>query len=381
MSRFAAALSLCLAFTAATPRLRAAVSVSLTEIQRLSNEGMEGLCGVCASPDGKHVYAVGLQSNCISTFSVNKETGKLTAENNADVKEAGFTLGVKISPDGKYVAACAWQSGSITLFERDASDGSLTEVSKITKEETENLARSAESVFSPDGKHLYVAALNGSVITLAAEGGKLSLVESQKVAGVTDGARGITISPDGNFVAVCAQYAHCVSVFSRERKSGKLTLLGSAKEGEKEVSGIEGVFRAAFSADGKFLYTSSGRFGGSNAVCVFAVDEDVKIEQRGKLAIGAASGLEWQGGNAVAVSPVKGDNRIVAGASLSDGIAELRRNPETGVIAFVGSASAGKQDSPGVAGLCFSPDGKFIYAADEAEGALYVFSCDGKSGK
>jgi len=358
--------------------LPAAVTFAPVEIQRVTGEDMEGLCGVCASPDGKHVYAVGLQSNRIKVFSVDGETGKLTAETASDVTDAGFTLGVKISPDGKHVAASAWGSGSITLFERDAGDGSLTEKSQLTREEIPDLERTAECVFSPDGRHLYVAALNGSVLALSLAEGKLAHIESLKIAGVTDGARGLAIEPDGNFVAVCAQYAHSVAVFSRDRKSGRLTHLGTAKEGEKNVAGIAGVFRAAFSPDGKFLYTSSGRFGGSNCIAVFSVDEDVKIEQRGKLDIAASSGLEWKGGNAVAVSPGKGETRIMAGASVSDTLAELRRDPETGAVALAGLVEDTHKEQPGLAGICFSPDGKYFYAADEAEGALLVFSCGGR---
>lgn len=359
----------------------AAVSFTPTEIQRVGGEGMEGLCGVCASPDGKHVYAVGLQSNRICVFSVDQETGKLTAKTESDVTDAGFTLGVKISPDGKYVAACAWGSGSITLFERDADDGSLTECSQLTKEDTENLARAAECVFSPDSRHLYVAALNGSVLTMSFEQGKLAVIESQQIAAVTDGARGIAIEPDGNFVAVCAQYAHSVAIFSRDRKSGQLKHIGTARNGEKDVSGIEGVFRAAFSPDGKFLYTSSGRFGGSDCIGVFAVDEDVIIAQVGKLDMAAASGLEWKGGNAVAVSPVKGDPRVIAGASVSDTIAEIRRHRDTGAVELAGIVEDTTKGSPGIAGICFSPDGKYFYAADEAEAVLRVFSCGGKSSR
>ncbi|HEY2342395.1 MAG TPA: hypothetical protein VGH90_05160 [Chthoniobacteraceae bacterium] len=44
-----------------------------------------------------------------------------------------------------------------------------------------------------------------------------------------------------------------------------------------------------------------------------------------------------------------------------------------GKLTLVSSQQAGTFVAPGAAGLCISPDGKFLYIADERENALEVF--------
>jgi sugar lactone lactonase YvrE len=79
----------------------------------------------------------------------------------------------------------------------------------------------------------------------------------------------------------------------------------------------------------------------------------------------------FEGGNSIAISP---DGTLVyAVASLSDRLVRFRRDPATGKLTFLGSQAVGANETPGSAGLCFSPDGKFVYVADENSNSIVVF--------
>ena len=79
---------------------------------------------------------------------------------------------------------------------------------------------------------------------------------------------------------------------------------------------------------------------------------------------------EFEGGNDIKVSP---DGRLVyALACLADRLFRFQRDPNTGALTFIGSQPVGIKSNPGAAGLCFSPDSKFVYIADENSSSIVV---------
>ena len=64
---------------------------------------------------------------------------------------------------------------------------------------------------------------------------------------------------------------------------------------------------------------------------------------------------------------------LVALASLSDRLFRFARDITTGKLTYVGSQQVGTKMVPGAAGLCFSPDGRHLYVADESASAIVVY--------
>ncbi len=138
-----------------------------------------------------------------------------------------------------------------------------------------------------------------------------------------------------------------------------------------DLPSLGGVFRVACSPNGKFVYTNSGRFGGVNAVSVFEVQEDGNLKFIEAHTNGVDGFDGFVGGNGIGVSP---DGRMVyALATVSDQMARFSRDQTTGKLALLGLQSVGPLSDQGCPNLCFSPDGKFIYVADESTSAIVVF--------
>ena len=83
------------------------------------------------SPDGKYLYLVGDTDNALTIFSRNPDTGQLT---HLETLRDGMGLidglrgahGLAISPDGKHVYAVGLHDDGIAVFNRDVSTGLLT---------------------------------------------------------------------------------------------------------------------------------------------------------------------------------------------------------------------------------------------------------------
>ena len=133
---------------------------------------------------------------------------------------------------------------------------------------------------SPDGLNMYVASYEDDAVAVfsrdAGDSGKLSFVHRLKdgVGGVygLDGARGVTISPDGRNVYVASSNSNAVAVFSRDADdSGKLSFVHRLKDGVGGVDGLRSARSVTVSSDGNNVYVASWD---DDAVAVFSRDAD-----------------------------------------------------------------------------------------------------------
>ena len=134
------------------------------------------------------------------------------------------------------------------MFSRNSSTGALTyvEMQKDGVNGVDGLEGAKYITVSPDGNHVYTAAWDESALTVFSRNsstGGLTYVEMQKdgVNGV-DGlkqARSVTVSPDGNHVYATGRSDHSVAVFSRDLSSGVLTYVEVHKDGVGGNFGLE----------------------------------------------------------------------------------------------------------------------------------------------
>jgi 6-phosphogluconolactonase (cycloisomerase 2 family) len=324
--------------------------------------------GAAVSPDGAHVYLV--DGTCCGnpgflwTLSRDAATGALTL---VDVMEGGVDIvptlelvrAVVVSPDGRHVYASGLDTN---VFSRDGATGLLTLV-QSHPQLTLSLG------FSPDGQHLYGSSCGSdniaclfSVFSRDTTTGELTLV--QEGTATHENASGLspTVSPDGAHVYFVHTWGgnfgihelgnDQVRAYSRDQTTGSITLVQTIMD--SDVGGkfhLDGVDRVVVTPDGAYVYVTS-KFGGD--ITVFRRAATTGMLQFVSRLVDGAPGVEGiSGPRDVVVSP---DGRHLY-VQTDDGIAVLSRDRQTGALAFA-------ENTPEIPGdfLVMSADGQSLYA-------------------
>ena len=118
------------AMLVAIPGFGAGVEIGATQVLDFDEDGLGGSQGVAVSPDGKHVYSTGSFDDAVVAFS-RAADGTLTfVESEEDgmggVDGLDSARGVAVSPDGDHVYVAALADGAATVFSRNSTTGALT---------------------------------------------------------------------------------------------------------------------------------------------------------------------------------------------------------------------------------------------------------------
>ncbi|MEE8450566.1 MAG: beta-propeller fold lactonase family protein [Thermoguttaceae bacterium] len=146
-----------------------------------------------------------------------------------DVDGLDGTTAVTISPDGNHVYAASYPDDALAVFNRDGATGQLNFVQSLRDGQgaVDGLNGARSVTVSPDGNHVYAAGSNDDAVAVFSRDGvtgRLSFVQSLRdgqdgVDGL-DGVRSVTVSPDGNHVYTAGAIDVAVAVFSRDLGAG-----------------------------------------------------------------------------------------------------------------------------------------------------------------
>ncbi|MEO1971650.1 MAG: beta-propeller fold lactonase family protein, partial [Pirellulaceae bacterium] len=330
------------------------------------------------SRDGKFLYAAAWQAAAITVFQRDLVTGELTpVQELTDAETLAGVVAVRLSPDGRYAAAAAFRSQCVELYRSNPLNGKLTQLdhARNNRDGVTGLQFPVDVAFSPDSKFVYVidahgprqlfGSRTGSVTAFRlSEKSQLEFVEAnlgQKK--LFSDVRGIAVHPNATTIVVASSTAGTLVVMDRDVITGKTTVRQVIKNGDGEVHGLDGVMGVAFSPDGKFAYTSAGRFRGDSVVSVYKSDEAGKLSFVQELDNAGDDLQGFSGGNEITVTA---DGRSVyAVASRSESVSYFDRNAQTGKLTFIETIANEAGRTSGAAGIGFSPDGRFIYVAAE----------------
>jgi len=340
--------------------------------------GLVRCISVDLSPDGRHVYAAAFGSGRVKVLERDGTTGYVRDVQTIPLKGAYLS---RVSPDGRYVVCSDIVSrsksyagtNSVSLFGRDPSTGKLTLLHSVKNGENEiaSLDNVVDAAYSPDSQYVYVVARKSAAVTVfrITNDETLSFVQSDSGRdGCFDGARGIAISPRGDYLYVASNQANTLTVLQRNAGTGKIVVRQVLAEGRENVNGLLGVWGVTCSPDGRFVYTSGS--GDRNwmeevegAICAFARKPD------GTLAVVQVIGsnqseIDVAGGTRLLVS----DNgkHVYALNMTANSVLVFQRNPETGKLVHLQILSCnviGELCQP--ADLAFSPDEEYLYMAGE----------------
>ena len=181
------------------------------------------------SPNNKDVFVPDLGTDKIMTYALNTETGELA---NGKIPFTAVAAGsgprhFTFHPNGKWTYVIQELNSTVTAFQY--VDGALEafQTAKTLPEEYTGLNWSADIHISPDGKSLYAsnrAHESLTIFSIDKKTGKLTLAGRQPVLGKTP--RNFAIDPTGNFVLVANQDSDNIVIFKRDHKTGKLTPTG-----------------------------------------------------------------------------------------------------------------------------------------------------------
>ena len=184
------------------------------------------------TPDGKHLVANDLGTDCIHKYPVAGNGPKVTqsnfikTKNKKDIKlESGSgPRHICFRPDGKFAYLINELSGAVTVLSYKKE---LLNPIQYIQSDTVYGRGSGDIHVSPDGKFVYssnrLKADGIAIFKVDDKNGTLSRVGYQ-LTGVHP--RNFIITPNGRFLLVACRDSNCIQIFSRNVITGALTEVG-----------------------------------------------------------------------------------------------------------------------------------------------------------
>jgi 6-phosphogluconolactonase (cycloisomerase 2 family) len=230
---------------------------------------MRGPQSLTLSPDDKHLYVASYTDHAVIAFRRVPEDGTLTylgAYRQGSGLIDGLTNAyhIALDPGGLDLYVAGYGSDAIAHFHRDTVGGHLNYRGRVKDGEgTDGLDGVSSVAVSPDGAYVYAAGRDDdalAIFTRDSEDGHLEFYGyAPDGAGANtglQGARAVTVSPDGRYVYVASQVSHAVAVFAWDDESGLLRFFEAHFDGENGVDGLRTANGLALSADGRHLYVT-----------------------------------------------------------------------------------------------------------------------------
>src|SRR5690606_6361738 len=139
-------------------------------------DGIAGINALAASPDGRHVYALGATSNTLAVFSRNPNPGsagfgrlsfvQAHANGQGGLSGLGAPRWVGLNGDGSRLFVLAAGSGTLASVARDGGSGALTPqgAAREGQDGAQGLLGARSARLAGDGQHIYVASPQSDAI-------------------------------------------------------------------------------------------------------------------------------------------------------------------------------------------------------------------------
>lgn len=290
-------------------------------------------------PTKKFLYAGNEASkglNGVNAYAIDGKTGNLTLLNEQPAQGGGPCY-VSLDNTGRLAFTAAYGGGAFNVFSV-AADGKIGPSIKAEMYHGSNpnnprqdAPHAHSATVSPDGKSVYVCDLgNDRVYQYVIDPAANVPVEPAKAAFVTvnaeSGPRHMAISANGKFAYLVEELASSVAVFSRNTRTGNLTLIQDAvRTLPASFTGKNTSADIHLDPSGNFLYQSNR---GHNALAILRVGRNGKVTLLGHTPTGGKTPRNFW------MDP-RGEFIIVANQD-TDNLVSFRRNAKTGMLTPTG---------------------------------------------
>jgi len=272
------------------------------------------------SSDNRFLWAVGEMNKtyCLSSFSIDENASLKSI--NQQVGEGSYSCYISELQPLKWLGAASYGSGLVTLYPLN-NDGSIGTLATVDKH-WGKLPHAHCIVPDPNGEFVYSADLGiDKVLIYKIEEGKLKpFGEINLPKGC--GPRHIDFHPSEKWMAVVSELKSTVIVIARDITQAFRKEVAQANLLPTTFKGISSAADIHFSPDGRFLYASNR---GHNSVTVFSFD---KITGAIKVIGWATAGINRPRNFAIDPS---GKFLLVANQDGND-VVVFRRNEQTGLL-------------------------------------------------
>jgi 6-phosphogluconolactonase (cycloisomerase 2 family) len=328
---------------------------------------------VSLAPNGKFAFSASDNGLKIQAFTIDQTSGALTL---VGTYSTGFATGstfpdIAVDSHSAHLYLASAGDGQVAGFSIDPNSGALTALSGSPYTSGPNA--SGIPAFSPDGTHLYVVDENatGGVFgySINADGSLAKIAGSPFTSGPQP--YWISFTPNGKFAYVSNSGAATVSAYSVDPTSGALTALATATypvDGNPKDLTIDPA--------GTHLYVPLTNGSAAGAVDAFTIGADGSLTK--------VTGSPWAvgiGPRFVTVDPTGRFAYVASAGTAGTGIYAFSIDATSGALtAIVGSPFDAVTPGTEPQFVTVDPSGKFAYAANEGTGTVSGFTIDQTTG-
>jgi 6-phosphogluconolactonase len=226
------------------------------------------------------VAGAGNDGGKLASFSFNKISGVLTPINQQSSNGTNPCY-VAVDKTGKWAAVGNYTSGTLAVLPilSNGSLGkavtSIKHTGQSVNKERQSSPHVHSTIFSPDNKFLFVPDLGLDKLMSYRFNPKTGALTENNPAFVMtkpgSGPRHFDFHPNKKFAYLVEELTGSVSAFRYSSKTGQLQLLQNISTLPPGYSGDAGSADIHVSPDGRFLYASNR--GGSNTIAIFSIDK------------------------------------------------------------------------------------------------------------
>ena len=240
---------------------------------------------LAADPAEHYLFAVnelenygGAKSGSVSSFAIDRHTGKLTALNTV-ASRGEDPCHVTVAKDGKHVLVANYTSGSVEVLPVEP-DGKLGEASDFIQHHGSSVNPERQAgphahniVLTPDNRLALVADLGlDKVMIYRFNSEKGTLTPNDPPFGTVkagSGPRHIALDPNGRFAYVISEMGNIVTAFDWNASKGSLREIETVPTLPKSFKGENTGAELVVDRSGRFLYGSNR---GHDSIVVYRID-------------------------------------------------------------------------------------------------------------